>query len=51
VATPAEIRQDHRQAKQALIDQFRAHRPSGGATRTLLRGLTRQTDQTLKRIA
>ena len=48
--TPAQIRQEHRQAKQALIDRFVAQRPGSAPTRALLRGLARQTDLTLARI-
>jgi [protein-PII] uridylyltransferase len=53
VDTPriAELRQQHRRDKQALMEAFAARRPSAAVTHTLLRGLSRLTDRTLKALA
>jgi [protein-PII] uridylyltransferase len=53
VDTPriAELRQEHRRDKQALMEAFAARRPSAAATHALLRSLSRLTDRTLKALA
>ncbi len=49
--TLSELRQRHKEAKQALIDAFVAKRPSAAATGRLLRGLAQLTDRTLVEVA
>ena len=46
----ADLRQQHRRDKQAHMSAFAAHKPTGAATRALLRGLTRLTDHTLTQL-
>jgi len=48
VATLADLRQQFKVGKQALIDGFLAERPSQAGARTLLRRLARHVDDTLR---
>ncbi|MFX7969082.1 hypothetical protein ABTK45_19510, partial [Acinetobacter baumannii] len=48
MATVAQLRQQFRAGKQALIDGFLAARPSQAGAQTVLRRLARHVDDTLR---